>query len=104
MNRSLVRRSTTLACIALLTLLLASPAQATPWDVTTKSWLVAARWMETVRGWFAGGAPRTEPAKPMGVAPVKRTESGSGGKGVSTPPRPQDGMCIGPDGNRIPCV
>jgi hypothetical protein len=104
MKPSLVRRSTALASVTLLTLLLAPPAHATPWDIATKSWLLAADWVETVRGWLAGRVPGTEPTKPAGTTMRKKTAPGDGGGGSKVRERGDTGVCTDPNGNPIVCA
>lgn len=104
MKRSLVQRSTALASVFVLTLLLAPPAQAMSWDIATKSWLLAAGWVEAVRAWLSGETPAAEPTNAAGKTMRKTTAAGGTGEtGGRIRERGDTGVCTDPSGNPTTC-
>ena len=101
MKRSRVQSLTALASVTLLMILLGSPAQAAPWQLATDGWLGAAGWFENVWSWLTGAAPKGDTRKPAASVIEKGTAKG-GENGVR--PATDEGVCLDPGGNRIPCV
>ncbi len=101
MKRSRVRSLTTLASATLLMTLLGSPAQALPWQFATEGWRAAAGWIETIRSWIT---PEKEPPSP-GTSRNQTTMAAksTNGKDKEVTPAGDDGVCLDPGGNRIPC-
>ena len=103
MKRSRVHGLTALASATLLMILLGSPAQASPWQLATESWLLGSDWFETIRVWLSGATPDERSAPPVNPIREHKVEPGKTG-GLPSPGTNNDnGICLDPNGNRVTC-
>jgi hypothetical protein len=104
MKRSRIRTLTALASVALCMTLLSSPAQALSWS-WSESWL-SADLFSAVRSWLTGLDSGKDVLKP--ISAWEKTTAASSPKddkdnrGVQ--PAGDDGVCLDPGGNRVPCA
>jgi hypothetical protein len=102
MKRSLIRSLTALAVTILLMLALATAANAAPWGLAVESGFRGAGWFESARQWLQGllGIP----AAPAPRGKQKAVQQGKGGGGdKEAQPNGDEGVCLDPGGNRVPC-
>ena len=104
MKRSRVHGLTALAAATLLMLLLGSPAQASPWRFAAEGVLSVAAWYPMVRSWLTGVASERQAPGVVADKIKQTTAAGStDDKGKVFRPSGDDGVCLDPGGNRIPC-
>lgn len=102
MKRSLIRSLTALAAVSLFMLSFAPAANAAPWGLAIESGMRSAAWFESARQWMRELLGLVSAPAPKNKQ--KAVQQGrSGGGDEEAHPNGDEGVCLDPGGNRVPC-